>query len=79
MSTLTKSGSYIQTLNLRPVAALPGSFELLIHSQLLSARDPSAKRVQHRVIVTESALSDLRSAIDHCLAASHGHGKDVTQ
>ena len=71
MTTLTKSGGYAQTLTLRPVAALPDSFELLIQSQLLSAKDPTAKRVQHRVIVTESALSELRSAIDHCLAASH--------
>ena len=71
MTTLTKSGSYTQTLTLRPVAALPGSFEMLIQSQLLSAKNPTAKRVQHRVIVTESALSDLRSAIDYCLAASH--------
>ena len=70
MTTLTKSDSYIETLTLRPVAALPGSFELLIQSQLLSAKDPTAQRVQHRVIVTESALSDLRIVIDHCLAAS---------
>ena len=71
MTTLTKSGGYTQTLTLRPVAALPDRFALLIQSQLLSAQDPTAKRVQHRVIVTEAALSELRSAIDHCLAASH--------
>ena len=67
MTTLAKSEDYTQTLTLRPVAALPGSFELLIQSQLLSAKDPTAKRVQHRVIVTESALSDLRTAIDQSL------------
>jgi hypothetical protein len=76
MTTLTKSGGYTQTLTLNPVAALPGSFELIIQSQLLSAKDPTAQRVQHRVIVTESALSDLRIVIDHCLAASsHPEGE----
>ena len=76
MTTLAKSKDYTQTLNLRPVAALPGSFELLIQSQLLSAKDPTAKRVQHRVIVTESALSNLRTTIDRCLAeSSHPEGE----
>lgn len=65
--TLTQSENYIETLTIRPVEALPGSFELLIHSQLLSAKDPSALRVQHRVIVTSKALGDLRSAIDQYL------------
>ena len=45
MTTLAKSEDYTQTLTLRPVAALPGSFELLIQSQLLSAKDPTAGRV----------------------------------
>ncbi len=76
MTTLAKSKDYTQTLTLSPVAALPGSFELLIQSQFLSAKDPTAKRVQHRVIVTESALSDLRTAIDRCLAeSSHPEGE----
>jgi hypothetical protein len=41
---------------------------MLIQSQLLSAKDPSARRVQHRVIVTGSALGKLRNAVDACLA-----------
>jgi hypothetical protein len=65
---LTQSDSYIETLTLRPIAALPDSFELLIQSQLLNARDPSARRVQHRVIVTGSALGELRHVVDGCLA-----------
>ena len=72
---LTQSDSYIETLTLRPIAALPDSFELLIQSQLLSAKDPSAHRVQHRVIVTGSALGDLRHAVDGCLADQAQTGK----
>lgn len=62
--TLTQSDNYIETLTIRPVRAIPGSFELLIQSQLLSAKAPSAQRVQHRVIVTDQALADLRKATD---------------
>ena len=67
--TLTQSDSYIETLSIRPVEALPGSFELLIQSQLLTAKDPSALHVQHRAIVSAAALKDLRDALGQCLAA----------
>lgn len=67
--TLTQSDSYIETLGIRPINALPGSFELLIQSQLLSAKDPAALHVQHRAIVSAAALQDLRDALDQCLAA----------
>jgi len=72
---LTQSDSYIETLTLRPIAALPNSFELLIQSQLLSAKDPSERRVQHRVIVTGPALVELRKAVDESLAVHVQKGK----
>lgn len=74
-SILSQSDNYTETLTLRPVAAMPSSFELLIQSQLLSAKDPSALRVQHRVIVTDSALVDLRNAIDKCLTSQVQKGQ----
>ena len=67
--TLAQTDNYIETLTIHPVVALPGSFEILIHSQLLSAKDPSALRVPCRVLVKTSALTDSCIAIDHCLAA----------
>jgi hypothetical protein len=66
-SILTQSENYIQTFTLSPVAALPNHFELLIQSQLLSAKDPSALKVQHRVIVTDVALRALQQAIEERL------------
>ncbi len=67
--TLAQTENFIETLTICPIAALPGSFELLIQSQLLSAKDPSALRVLHRVMVTDSVLSDLRYALGQCLPA----------
>ena len=67
--TLAQTENFIETLTICPIAALPGSFELLIQSQLLSAKDPSALRVLHRVVVTASALAEMRSEIDRCLQA----------
>lgn len=66
-SILTQSENYIQTLTLSPVAALPNHFELLIQSQLASAKDPTALQVQHRVIVTDEALRALQKAIEESL------------
>lgn len=65
--TLAQTDNYIETLTIHPVVALPGSFEILIHSQLLSAKDPSALRVLHRIMVTGFELAKMRDAIDQCL------------
>jgi hypothetical protein len=70
-SILTQSGNYIQTLTLSPVATLPNHFELLIQSQLSSAKDPSALLVQHRVIVTDVALRARQQAIEERLRLTH--------
>ncbi len=67
--TLTRSDNYVQTLNIHPVETLPDAFELQIHSQLSSAKDPLAKHVLHRVIVNKAALGDLRDALAQCLGA----------
>jgi hypothetical protein len=48
-SILTQSGNYIQTLTLSPVATLPNHFELLIQSQLSSAKDPRSGRGNKRL------------------------------
>ena len=67
--TLSQSDSYIQTVTVTPIAAHPGSFELLFQSQLLSAKNPAALQVQHRTIVTAQGLGSLRDLINQCLAA----------
>jgi hypothetical protein len=67
--TLAQTDDFVETLTIRPVAALPGSFEFLIQSQRTGVKDPSALRVLHRVMVSESALNELRKALDQCFPA----------
>ena len=61
--TLTQSESYTEVLSVTPVEALPGSFELLIRSNLSNAKDPTAWQVRHRVIVSANALAAVGRAL----------------
>ena len=61
--TLTQSESYTEVLSVTPVEALPGSFELLIRSNLSNAKDPTAWQVRHRVIVAADAVAALGQAL----------------
>ena len=60
---LSQSDDYTEFLSLRPIEALPGHCELLIQSQWLGAKNPSGLQVKHRVIVSVSALEELRDMI----------------
>jgi hypothetical protein len=64
---LTRSDSYIETLNLRPVPALPGQYEWLVQSRLLSARSPKQWHRRHQLIVDRAALVALRATLDALL------------
>ena len=66
-SILSHTDNYTQTLTLRPIAALPDHFELVIKSQLATAKNPSKLQVLHRAILTEQALLELHSTIGKCL------------
>ena len=64
------SDCYVETLSIQSIHALPGQVELVIHTQLLSARNPSEKRVKSRTCIHESQLSEIRDAADRFLSAS---------
>ena len=64
---LSASESYIETLSLQSIDAQPGLVELVIRTQLLSAKNPAEKRVKSRTCVHQSQLADIRSAIDQFL------------
>jgi len=64
---LTRSDNYIETLNLRPVPALPGQYEWLVQSRLLSARRPKQWHRRHQLIVDRAALLALRASLDALL------------
>lgn len=65
--TINKTQNYIETVSFRSIAALPDHFEILIRSQLLDAKDPSALNVKYRTVASVSALSDLRETLNKVL------------
>ena len=72
---LSASDSYIETLSIQAIKAQPGLVELVIRTQLLSAKNPAEKRVKSRTCVPLAHLAEMRSAIDQFLqnSASSSH------
>ena len=72
---LSASDSYIETLSLQAIKAQPELIELVIRTQLLSAKQPTEKRVKSRTCVPLAQIAEMRSAIDQFLkhAASSSH------
>lgn len=67
---LTLSDCYSETLSIKAIEAQPGVVELVIYTQLSSAKHPAEKRVKSRTCINESQLSDIRDAISHFLDVS---------
>ena len=64
---LSASDSYIETLSIQAINAQPGLVELVIRTQLLSAKNPAEKRVKSRTCVPLAQIAEIRSAIDQFL------------
>jgi hypothetical protein len=64
---LSASDRYVETLSLQAIDAQPGLVELVIRTQLLSAKNPAEKRVKSRTCVDQTQLSTLRNAIEQFL------------
>lgn len=64
---INETTNYVETVSFQPINALPDSFQILIQSQLLSAKDPSALHVKYKTIVSKSALRDLRDTLNQVL------------
>lgn len=62
---LNQSASYVETLEFRSLEALPGQYEVVIQSQLLSAKDPTALQAKYRTIVSISALRELKNTLNN--------------
>ena len=67
---LSASDSYIETLSFQAINAQPGLVELVIRTQLLSAKNPAEKRVKARTCIPLGHLVEIRSAIDQFLKIS---------
>ena len=64
---INQTENYIETVLVRAIVALPGQYEIVIQSQLSDAKDPTAMQVKYRTIVSATALSELRDALNRVL------------
>ena len=69
---LAQTDCYIETLRIQAIDAQPGLLELVIRTQLLSAKKPSEKRVKSRTCIERSKLLELHQGIDRFLQATGG-------
>jgi hypothetical protein len=61
---LSASDSYVETLTIKPIPAQPWLTELVIKTQLLTAKNPQEKRVKARCCIEKGQLVELRDALD---------------
>lgn len=64
---LSNSSNYIETVTIKPIAAQPWLTELVIKTQLMSAKNPKEKRVKVRSFVEKEQLVELRNSLDQYL------------
>ena len=69
---LSASDSYIETLSIQAIDSQPGLLELVIRTQLLSAKNPAEKRVKSRTCIERSRLIELQQGIGQFLQAKGG-------
>ncbi len=69
---LSASDSYIETLSVQEIDLQPGLLELVIRTQLMSAKNPAEKRVKSRICIERSRLIELHQGIGQFL---HSTGK----
>jgi hypothetical protein len=67
---LSASDSYIETLSIKTIEPQPRLVELVIKTQLLSAKNPAEKRVKSRTCIERTRLVEIQSAIEKFLQRS---------
>ena len=67
---LSASDSYIETLSIQAIESQPGLLELVIRTQLLSAKNPAEKRVKSRTCIERSRLIEFQQGIVQFLQAT---------
>lgn len=67
---LSGSDTYIETLTLKQIEAQPWLTELVIKTQLLTAKNPEERRVKARCCVDRTQLVALAQTIDQYLIAT---------
>ncbi len=67
---LSASDTYIETLTVKQIEAQPWLTELVIKTQLLTAKNPEERRVKARCCVELAQLASLESAINRFLESA---------
>ena len=67
---LSASDSYIETMSIQDIELQPGLLELVIRTQLLSAKNPAEKQVKSRTCIERTRLIELQQCIDQFLQAT---------
>ncbi len=67
---LSASDSYVETLTIKPIPAQPWLTELVIKTQLLTAKNPQEKRVKARCCIERAQLVSLGSAINQFIEST---------
>ena len=68
--TLFASDSYVETLTIKPIPAQPWLTELVIKTQLLTAKNPQEQRVKARCCIERAQLVSLGSAINQFIEST---------
>jgi hypothetical protein len=68
---LSASETFIETISIKAISAQPWLNELVIKTQLLTAKDPEEKRVKSRSCMERDHLIALRDAINLFFAKTH--------
>ena len=76
---LSASDCYIETLSIQTIDAQPGLLELVIKTQLLSAKNPDEKRVKSRTCIERSRLHELQQSIGQFLEATSGSSSEPSK
>ncbi len=69
-SILSASDTYIETLTVKQIEAQPWLTELVIKTQLLTAKNPEERRVKARCCIERAQLVSLGSAINQFLEST---------
>ena len=64
---LSASDTYIETLTVKQIAAQPWLTEVVIKTQLLTAKNPEERRVKARCCIEREQVIELRDAVDRFL------------
>jgi hypothetical protein len=75
---LSASNTYIETLTIKPIEAQPWLIDLVIWTQLLTAKNPDEKRVKARCCIERDRLVELHSAIGRFLQGAGSSGEPPT-